>query len=45
MLGKKSTIHEILTENLENGQEVLKFLQKESDLVDLTLDNDKNMLV
>jgi hypothetical protein len=38
MLGKKSTIHEILTENLENGQEVLKFLQKESDLVDLTLD-------
>jgi len=23
MLGKKSTIHEILTENLENRQEVL----------------------
>ena len=38
MLEKKSTIHDILTENLENRQEVLKFLQKESDLVDLTLD-------
>lgn len=38
MLGKKSTIHKTLTENLENGQEVLEFLQKESDLVDLMLD-------
>lgn len=38
MLGKKSTIRVILTENLENGQEVLEFLQNESDLVDLTLD-------
>lgn len=38
MLEKKSTIRVILTENLENGQEVLEFLQNESDLVDLTLD-------
>jgi hypothetical protein len=38
MLGKKSTIHKTLTENLENGQEVLEFLQKESNLVDLMLD-------